>query len=97
MNISKKRNVHENSLKALRPNNRLQGTARKKRVTITISTETYEQLQESSQSISQTLENSFLSIMKAREEIKLIRHLIEGKVKGVSKARIVEEIEKLLK
>jgi hypothetical protein len=39
-----KKNVNENSIRALKPNNRLQGDLPKKRLNVTIAHEVYEQL-----------------------------------------------------
>jgi len=91
-----KKNVNENSIKALKPNNRLQGDVPKKRLNITIDQEVYYQLKATG-NVSGTIEHlakDYLNNLNSHEDrketnavnfIEVLRELltkIESKEKG---------------
>lgn len=100
------KNVNENSIKALKPNNRLQGEIPKKRINITIDHEVYEQLKATgniSGSIEQLAKeylmgkpNSSLVTVKLRD----ILDKIENKEKGYKSngsGQLISDIKDLVK
>ena len=91
-----KRKMSDNSLNAIKENcdNRLQGVVPKKRVQITISIDTYEELKSySNKSISQTLEDAFKSVEKIKRRIELIEAQEKINPKGLKKSRIIKEFK----
>ena len=93
-----KRKMSDNSLNAIkeRCRNRLQGEVPKKRMQITISVETYEKLKEFSDggSMSQILEDSFLSLEKIKKELEVIKAYEKSNPRRLRKSQIVESISK---
>lgn len=101
-----KKSINENSIKALKPNNRLQGDLPKKRLNITIDPEIYYHLKANG-NVSGTLENlakDFLStsnynIPEIVNKLKVIIKKIDGKETGYksnSSGKLIKDLKDIL-
>ncbi|MGI0483482.1 hypothetical protein ACN4EE_22210 [Geminocystis sp. CENA526] len=100
-----KKNVNENSIKALKPNNRLQGDVPKKRLNVTIDHDVYEQLKTTG-NVSGLLENLAKDYFMGKSDnsplqVKLrdILDKIESKEKGYrsnGSGQLISDIKKLV-
>jgi hypothetical protein len=101
-----KKNVNENSIKALKPNNRLQGDVPKKRLNVTIDHDVYEKLKATG-NISGTIEQLAKEYLMGKSDnslvtvkLKDILDKIETKEKGYrsnGSGQLISEIKDLVK
>ena len=100
-----KKNINENSIKALKPNNRLQGDVPKKRLNITIDQEVYYQLKATG-NVSGTIENLAKEFLMdksndslAQVKLRDILQKIERKEKGYksnASGQLISDLKQLL-